>query len=70
MKNFNVFAALLLLLGVLFLLHNFGFISGDIWDIFWKAFWPLLIVGIAVNMFIKTPQEGESKKNPRRGHHK
>lgn len=70
MKNLNVFAVLLCLFGVLFLFHNFGFISGDIWGIFWKAFWPLLIIGIAVNMLVQAPKDGESKKNPRRGHHK
>ena len=36
-------ALLLIFLGVIFLLNNFGILSWDIWNIVWR-FWPLLLI--------------------------
>jgi hypothetical protein len=38
-----LFALILLTVGALLLLNNFGFLSWDVWDTLWK-FWPIIII--------------------------
>ncbi|MDI6850695.1 MAG: DUF4097 family beta strand repeat-containing protein [bacterium] len=42
----------LLILGILFLLRNFGLVTGSVWGIIGK-FWPLILVFIGLEMIVK-----------------
>lgn len=53
MKSRNVFGGLLLIfLGAIFLLSNFGLIGKDIWRIY-KDFWPLLLIALGLLLIFK-----------------
>ena len=41
-----MFGFLLIIIGIIVLLKNFGFISGNVWDIFWPAL--LIVVGLSL----------------------
>jgi hypothetical protein len=46
------FPLLLIIIGVLLLLSNFGIISGDYWSLIWQ-FWPLLLIVIGLDSIFK-----------------
>lgn len=56
----NIVALCLIIIGGLLFLQNFGFVSGDMWDVFWKLFWPMAIVVVGIKMMYK--DEGKKKK--------
>jgi hypothetical protein len=41
-----MFGFLLIIIGIIVLLKNLGFISGNVWDIFWPAL--LIVVGLSL----------------------
>ena len=45
---------LLVTIGILFLLKNFGFIAGDVWDILW----PMLLIAAGVNLILRKRYPG------------
>jgi len=50
-KNFRVGPAILIFLGAIFLLNNFGILPWDIWTNLWK-FWPVILVLIGIEFFL------------------
>jgi membrane-associated PAP2 superfamily phosphatase len=47
-----------LALGVLFLLRNAGFLSGDIW----KYIWPLALIALGISMLLSSKRPGRKWK--------
>lgn len=43
---------ILITIGVVFLLENLGYISGDVWDVILKL-WPLLLISIGFDLFLQ-----------------
>ncbi|OGY23442.1 MAG: hypothetical protein A2172_04410 [Candidatus Woykebacteria bacterium RBG_13_40_15] len=50
-KNFKAGPIILIGLGVIFLLNNFGILSWDIWTNLWK-FWPVIIILIGIEFIV------------------
>ncbi len=50
-KGFSFTAGFLILLGIVFLLNNFGILSWDLWQNLWK-FWPILLVLFGVEIIL------------------
>ncbi len=50
-KGFSFTALFLILLGIVFLLNNFGVLSWDLWQNLWK-FWPILLVLFGVEIIL------------------
>lgn len=50
-KGFSFTAGFLILLGIVFLLNNFGVLSWDLWQNLWK-FWPILLVLFGVEIIL------------------
>jgi hypothetical protein len=48
-----LFGFLLLLLGCLMLLNQFGLLEGSLWN----YFWPLVVIAIGVSIIIKNRQK-------------
>ena len=51
-RCFMFFGVLLLILGGLMLLNQFGLLRGDTWD----YFWPVVVIAIGVSMIFKQKQ--------------
>src|SRR4030042_6728840 len=49
-KNLKIGPAILIVLGAIFLLNNFGILPWDVWTSIWK-FWPVLLILIGVEFF-------------------
>ncbi|MFU8774071.1 MAG: LiaF transmembrane domain-containing protein, partial [Anaerolineales bacterium] len=43
---------ILIVIGVVLLLYNFGWISGDVWDIIFRL-WPVILIAIGLDSVIK-----------------
>lgn len=50
-KGFSITAVFLILLGVIFLLNNFGVLSWNLWQNVWK-FWPVLLILFGVEIVL------------------
>jgi len=50
-KTFKVTPIILITLGVIFLLNNFGLLPWDIWNNLWK-FWPVILILIGIEVLI------------------
>jgi len=50
-KNFRVGPAILIFLGTVFLLNNFGILPWDIWTSIWK-FWPVILILIGIEFLL------------------
>jgi hypothetical protein len=50
-KNFRVGPAILIFLGAIFLLNNFGVLPWDIWTSIWK-FWPVILILIGIEFLL------------------
>ncbi|MFQ6071175.1 MAG: toast rack family protein [Methanosarcinales archaeon] len=49
----NLIGALILIgIGLIFLLNNFGYLSWDIWNYLWKL-WPLILIAIGLSLLFK-----------------
>lgn len=51
-SGFPVFAALLIVVGVLLLLQNFHVLPEGVWRTIWR-FWPVALLIIGVNIFLR-----------------
>ncbi|MEW6034191.1 MAG: DUF5668 domain-containing protein [Chloroflexota bacterium] len=50
--GFPVFAALLIVVGVVLLLQNFNVLPDGMWRALWR-FWPVILLIIGVNIFLR-----------------
>src|SRR4030067_2327852 len=50
-KNLKIGPVILIFLGTIFLLNNFGILPWDIWTSIWK-FWPVVLILIGVEFFL------------------
>jgi len=48
---FPVIATVLVVLGVLLLLNNFGYLPWGIWGTLWR-FWPMVLILVGINIFL------------------
>jgi hypothetical protein len=51
-SGFPVFAALLIVVGVLLLLQNFDVLPSGVWGAIWR-FWPVALLIVGVNIFLR-----------------
>ncbi len=49
--GFPLGATILIVIGVVFLLNNLGYLSWDVWGTLWR-FWPVLLILVGVNFFL------------------
>lgn len=50
-KGFPLFGFILVFIGIIILLQNFGLLSSDIWAQIWQ-FWPVILILIGINMLL------------------
>lgn len=51
-KELMIFALIILMIGLIFLLQNLGYISGE----FWKLLWPAILIAIGLSLLFR-PRE-------------
>ena len=47
-----IFGLIILFVGVVFLLNNFGIVPGDVWHSIWQ-FWPVLLILLGIRILLR-----------------